>query len=58
MSKKNSREEKYRRKLEKEERKSSGTVTTTKRQMWVNVKDRYGRTVQKPVMMPVLKGRS
>lgn len=57
MSKKNKPEAKVQRRLEREEHKSRVTVPT-KRQMWVKTKDRYGRTVLKPVMMPVLKGRS
>lgn len=55
MSKRNSPEAKTKRRLEREAKTPS---IHTKRQMWVKTKNRYGKVVQTPVMMPILKGRS
>lgn len=53
MSKKNSLEEKSKRRALRRIEKSQNNAPVTSKQMWIKTKDRYGREKLEPVMMPV-----
>lgn len=53
MSRKNSREEKAKRRALRKVKKAQNRAPVTKKQMWVKTKDKYGNEKLVPVMMPV-----